>query len=556
MNLLELFAGAGGAAIGLKAAGYDGLHYEWDVDAHATLTAAGFHGYRIDVRKARWQGWGNYYGQPHLLWASPPCQAFSQAGDRLGAKDERNGWPWTLDAIDGARPTWVVCENVPGLCQHTTATCGDPMQCAGCYWEQWVLPEFRKRFAWVGVWKLNAADYGVPQTRRRVFLVAGPHAIGAPAPTHAHSSMTRTLFGELQPWVSMGQALGLVGTLDGGRNSDNNPQQERVRTTDEPAPTLGGMGNQMLVNPKHAGDTRNYRDLTNEPSTTIPASASGNAGPWVLRPSPCVTATEYKGLSANPRQDMNRATDALFLGTGRRRLTTLECAALQDFPVGLCPVCYCEAGGTHGKARDSTAIQDVRVLRDQLQQEAAQQWEAGGEHALQQAQVLQPRVCGQAQRPSTTAAGGGLGSARPAPPRARVLRQVRQPERRGAPQGRELAEQQGGEPGEAVPLVPHEGAQPQCTVHSGGLPQHGDLDQREAEHRRARDVQQALPALEEVGRPVGGEGQPAHTCRACGRVGQVYDYPFHGTKKQRYRQVGNAVPPALAEAIARCIPPE
>lgn len=109
MNLLELFAGAGGAAIGLKAAGYDGLHYEWDVDAHATLTAAGFHGYRIDVRKARWQGWGNYYGHPHLLWASPPCQAFSQAGNRLGAKDERNGWPWTLDAIDGARPTWVVC---------------------------------------------------------------------------------------------------------------------------------------------------------------------------------------------------------------------------------------------------------------------------------------------------------------------------------------------------------------------------------------------------------------------------------------------------------------
>jgi DNA (cytosine-5)-methyltransferase 1 len=298
------------------------------------------------VRKARWQGWGNYYGHPHLLWASPPCQAFSQAGDRLGAKDERNGWPWTLDAIDGARPTWVVCENVPGLCQHTTATCGDPMQCAGCYWEQWVLPEFRKRFAWVGVWKLNAADYGVPQTRRRVFLVAGPHAIGAPAPTHAHSSMTRTLFGELQPWVSMGQALGLVGTL-----------------------AIGGGHN-----PNHAGDTRNYRDLTNEPSTTIPAIASGNAGPWVVetprtrvggvrfeqssvhapsptirgaaggssrpmlrhleRPSPCVTATEYKGLSANPRQDMNRATDALFLGTGRRRLTVEERATLQGFPDG------------------------------------------------------------------------------------------------------------------------------------------------------------------------------------------------------------------------------
>ena len=365
ISCLELFAGAGGAALGLRAAGLRGTCYEIDADAVATLKAAGFDAYQCDVRKGRWHGWRKANGSPFLLWASPPCQAFSTAGARLGAMDDRNGWPWPLDVIDAVAPRWAVCENVPGLTQHSGEYCGDPMRCPGCYWLRVVVPAFREWFVSVQVFRLNAADFGVPQSRWRVFLVAGPHAVKPPTPTHAAPHLCQGLFGTLKPWVSIGEALGLVGTMDGDRNSEANPGQERVRTTDEPAPTLGGMGNQMVrvigggCNPSHAGDVRTYRDITDEPSTTVTAVQVGNAGPFVLDvgqgnarpldqpahtlhtadggplPAPTVLTSEVKGSGkgANAHK-MQKASDALYLGTGRRRLTVAECAKLQGFPDG------------------------------------------------------------------------------------------------------------------------------------------------------------------------------------------------------------------------------
>lgn len=107
----------GGTAIGLHRAGFDVTHFEWDADACATLRAA-FPGDEVhegDLRQSPWESWA---GRVHLLWSSFPCQAWSTAGKRAGALDERNGWPWTVDAIDRSRPTWVLCENVEGLTMH------------------------------------------------------------------------------------------------------------------------------------------------------------------------------------------------------------------------------------------------------------------------------------------------------------------------------------------------------------------------------------------------------------------------------------------------------
>ena len=135
---VELFSGAGGASLGLRNAGFRSVcQVEWVPDACATLRAAGFTDVvEGDVRKVEFAG----LGPVDLLWASPPCQAFSTSGKRLGAFDDRNGWPWTLDALDrlhvnGSSPTWVICENVPGLLQHFSGCDGqgEPDACAGCY---------------------------------------------------------------------------------------------------------------------------------------------------------------------------------------------------------------------------------------------------------------------------------------------------------------------------------------------------------------------------------------------------------------------------------------
>ena len=277
---IDLFAGAGGASIGLRNAGFHHeLCVEWDKDASSTLVEAGLPGVHGDVRH-----FIHYDNLKHidLMWASPPCQAFSMAGERKGALDDRNGWPWTLDVIDhlqsrGIGPEYVICENVPGMTYHTS-DCDrtDMFSCAGCYWEGWIQTQFKKRFQWVGTVMLNAADFGVAQHRKRVFLVAGPRPIAWPQKTHCSPDKInqQLMFGPvMKSWVSIGTALGIDSTIiGGGRN-----------------PTSS------------VDDNRTYRDITNEPSTTVAAVQIGNAGPFIV-------------------------------DEDSRRLTWRECAKLQGFP--------------------------------------------------------------------------------------------------------------------------------------------------------------------------------------------------------------------------------
>jgi len=264
------------------------LAAEWDEDSCKTHEDAHlgpvWHG---DVREL--DGQLDLKDAPLLLWASPPCQAFSTAGKRRGAIDERNGWPWTLDIIDrmekkGVRPTWIICENVPGLTYHkgdcTRDEDGDPTECPGCYWERWIIPEFEKRYEHVQVRVLDAADFGVPQRRRRVFLVAGPKPFQWPEPTHSFQSLVyakwvdgnywkkhgipkpkkgprpgelkemgvEMLFGGMregiQPWVTVRDVLGL-GHPDATFMSQRAPDPKHpVKSVDEPATGIrsGGDG--------------------------------------------------------------------------------------------------------------------------------------------------------------------------------------------------------------------------------------------------------------------------------------------------------------------------
>ena len=348
MRTLEAFAGAGGAALGLRAAGFSSIAcLEWDKDAAATLAAAGFPAIHGDVRAY------TPTERPDLLWASPPCQAWSSAGKRGGATDERNGWPWTFDLCDRARPTWMVCENVPGLTMHSgEANCdragSEPIRCPGCYWLAVILPEARRRFAVVEWRVLDAASFGVPQRRHRVFLVCGPTAIRWPEPTHADPDTLRqgSMFGpKLQPWRTVRQALG-IGLETIGQTSPATAKGGNLwRSADAPSVTIpelttsGGwngvhariIGGGSNPRGKDAAHERTYRDLTDEPSTTVAAEQIGNAGPFVLdAPMPTMSA----GGHANGRSAVsaNAHTRRMFDAAGIRRLTVAECATLQDFP--------------------------------------------------------------------------------------------------------------------------------------------------------------------------------------------------------------------------------
>ena len=379
---VEMFSGAGGAAIGLDRAGFEHLAMvEWDGSACAAARRSNpdWHvlegdvdapGLRAEVVRAVADS-----NRPlDLLWSSFPCQAWSMAGKRLGAQDPRNKWPSTVEYIDMLKPKWFLAENVRGLMSHLKrANCAkgarpNPEQCSRCYLDHVIMPALQARFAHSGYYLLDAADYGVPQHRRRIIIWAGPTPLEAPAPTHGRPGTPA-----LKPWVSMGTALGL-------NVVDAETRKGTINVEGTPSRTIGTKGNTMVNvtqrvvgggrNPKKGmGHKRNYRDLTDEPSTTVAAVRIGNAGPWICdvreapeepdaltgtrekwrgRPAPTVVASEVKGTRATPGRGYrfnggpDRASDALWLATakpdtdgklvGRRRLTIAEVALLQGFP--------------------------------------------------------------------------------------------------------------------------------------------------------------------------------------------------------------------------------
>lgn len=308
MRWLELFAGAGGASLGIRAAGGEAVAcVEYDADACATLAAAGFPAVCADVRD--WtkaiqmrqefsRGSDVRVIDVEGMWASFPCQCWSNAGKRLGALDPRNGWPWTVAAIDAVSPEWFVAENVTGLAMHPEKHCGNVDLCPGCYFGGVILPQLRERFAWVRVWRLDAADFGVPQHRRRLFMVAGPHAARPPKPTHADPRKCLGLFATLKPWNTFSEALGLRGIVGTGQYTDvkGGGRGPHEVSTERPSPTV------------RVGGPR------------------GGAVMYVDRPSVTVTTTDGTGLGSSASRD------TVEMATGRRRLTKPECAKLQGFP--------------------------------------------------------------------------------------------------------------------------------------------------------------------------------------------------------------------------------
>lgn len=218
MRCTELFCGAGGASLGLHHAGYDVTGYDAWVTAVATHNANGITAHQHDLSDPV----GDEVLEPcDLLWASPPCQPFSAAGDGAGEFDDRDGFPWTLRIVATLQPSVVIVENVKGLTFDKHAeyfgSVLSALTALGYEW-QWRV--------------LNSADYGVPQTRERCFIVARRDAgrIVWPAPTHAPGE---SLF--LKPWMTMADALGRHGLLDCRQ------EPAALTSTAQPARTVGTM---------------------------------------------------------------------------------------------------------------------------------------------------------------------------------------------------------------------------------------------------------------------------------------------------------------------------
>lgn len=198
MRAVELFSGAGGLAMGLSLAGFKSLAVvEWDKWACDTVRENQRRGYPLvadwplhegDVRDVDWSALPQ---DIELLAGGPPCQPFSMGGKHKAHDDKRDMFPATVQIVRQLRPKTFIVENVKGLTRSSFSNYFEYIKL------QLEFPEAprRKNESWFDhllrlqtektsgrmhgngltynlvTTLVNAADYGVPQKRERVFMV-------------------------------------------------------------------------------------------------------------------------------------------------------------------------------------------------------------------------------------------------------------------------------------------------------------------------------------------------------------------------------------------------
>lgn len=342
MKAIDVCAGAGGLSLGLSRAGFDVLGVELDD------VAASFHHKHFGPCETADVTTWSPTAHVDLVCGGVPCQPFSSAGARLGFYDPRGSLFVHLVRIAvEARADAVVLENVVGLTNweggRALREICDAFRAAG--------------FAHVQHCVLNAADYGVPQHRRRLFVVGFRTRVPFtwPTPTHGPSLWASA------PWVSVRTALGLgpgrfdVGKVpwstsehltgmrmlnvdEPGRTVRCGDNQEHLARLEAPSPTIGAAGNGVMN-----GKVR--RELLDMPSPTITTRAY-DEGRDAARPSrrPVAelrAALDDAGLTDRPstviacRASVARAGHHEQHQRGAVRLDPEQCAKLQAFPDGI-----------------------------------------------------------------------------------------------------------------------------------------------------------------------------------------------------------------------------
>ncbi len=264
LTSLEVCAGAGGQARGLELAGFshEGV-VEIDGDCCQTLR----------LNRPEWSvhegDLSVFDGRPYkgvdLLAGGLPCPPFSVAGKQLGKDDERNLFPAAIRLVDEIRPKAVMIENVRGF--------------LGAVFEDYrgFIKGELKKLGYETHWRLlNASDYGVPQLRPRVIIVAIRDDIadgfewpaGSPhdAPTVGetlHDLMAARGWRGVKAWAK--NADEIAPTLVGGSKKHGGPDLGPTRAKRAWA-TLG-------VNGLSLADEAPERDFVGMPRLTVRMAA-------------------------------------------------------------------------------------------------------------------------------------------------------------------------------------------------------------------------------------------------------------------------------------------
>jgi DNA (cytosine-5)-methyltransferase 1 len=249
--IVDLFAGPGGWATGLHSLGLTEVGLEWDRWAAATRVAAGHRAtIRCDVSAYPTTP---FAGRLRTLIASPPCQPYTAAGTSAGLGDLAHVTQAVEDLAHGSDTRAALKSQ---CADERSILAAEPMRWIHDLRPETVLLEqvpavlpLWRQYAGVlagwgySVWcdTVDAADYGIPQNRRRAVLAASRiREVAAPAPTHSrHGDLLAA------PWRTMADALDIPAdwTLKYRRDSpkwvaQHGPRPDRLAS--RPAPAITG----------------------------------------------------------------------------------------------------------------------------------------------------------------------------------------------------------------------------------------------------------------------------------------------------------------------------
>ena len=222
MTSVEICAGAGGQSLGLERAGFE---HEALVEIDDACCAT------LRMNRPQWNvlhgDVTRFDGRPFegvdLLAGGVPCPPFSVAGKQLGAKDERDLFPEAVRLTDEIRPRAVMLENVRGFLAPSFE-----------HYRKGLFQNFRKLGYKADIKLLHASNFGVPQLRPRVVIVAlrsddadhftWPDTLTTPAPTVGDTLldlMAANNWRGAEQWAAGAQDIGP--TIVGGSKKHGGP---------------------------------------------------------------------------------------------------------------------------------------------------------------------------------------------------------------------------------------------------------------------------------------------------------------------------------------------
>lgn len=304
-KVIDLFCGVGGFSYGFE------MTKRFDVIAAADIWKVALDTYKVnhssgktkliheDLTKMEDEEWEPYKGKVDVIIAGPPCQGFSMSGKReIG--DKRNSlFEEVIRITSITKPECVVVENVVGLLSMTTET--------GKLVKDLIYEEFQRIGYKVQHKILNAANYGVPQARKRVIFIASKDG---------NFKFPEPIYNEFD-FITVGDALGNVDPNGDLYTKPKTKYQKLMK------------GRPDIVN----HERRQSNELVTKRMSYIPQGGNWKDIPKELGTGGGVHSNAYKRLDPNkPSITIKHAAKAMIIHpTENRILTIREVARLQSF---------------------------------------------------------------------------------------------------------------------------------------------------------------------------------------------------------------------------------